>query len=126
MKRAWIGVGLLVVLLILGIGSTLAMERIHTPIARQLDQASHAALSGHWQEAHILASGARSRWERYRTLVACITNHEVLEDADAQFARLEILEQTQEASAFSTACAGLSSLFDALADVQDFSLQNLM
>lgn len=126
MKRAWIGLGLLLVLLILGIGSTLAMDRIHTPIARQLDKASDAALSGHWQEAHALASGARSRWEQYRSFVACITNHEVLEDADAQFARLEILEQTREASAFSSGCAGLSSLFEALADMQQLNLWNLM
>ena len=57
MKRLWFGVALLVILLLLGIGSTLAMEWIHSPIARQLESASEAALAGHWQEARILAAG---------------------------------------------------------------------
>ena len=126
MKRTWIGAGLLVILLLLGIGSTLSMEKIHEPIARQLEGASEAAISGHWQEARILTAGARVRWEQHREFVACISNHEALEAADAQFARLDVLEQRQESAAFAAACAELSAMFDALADVQDLSLQNLM
>ena len=126
MKHLWIGVCLLAVLLLLCIGSTLAMEWIHAPIAHQLEDASKAALAGHWQEARILAAGAKNRWEQYRTFVACITDHEVLESADAQFARLKVLEQTRESTAFAAGCGELSAVFDALADMQDLSLQNLM
>lgn len=126
MKRLWLGAVLLVVLLLLGIGSTLAMERIHAPIARQLEESAKAALAGHWQEAHILATGAKSRWEQYREFTACITDHQALEAADAQFARLDVLEQIREIPAFAAACAELSALFDALADVQDLSLWNMM
>ena len=126
MKRLWIGAALLAVLLLLGIGSTLAVEWIHEPIARQLEGASAAALAGHWQEARVLAAGAKNSWEQYREVAACITDHEVLEAADAQFARLEVLEHIRESAAFAAACAELSTVFDALADVQDLNLQNLM
>ena len=126
MKRLWIGAVLLAVLLFLGIGSTLAMERIHKPIAQQLEDASTAAQSGHWQEARILTAGARGRWEQYREFAACIADHEALEAADAQFARLEVLEPIRESTAFAVACAELSALFNALADVQDLNLWNMM
>ena len=126
MKRAWIGLALLVVLLILGIGSTMAMERIHSPIARQLESACEAASSGHWQEARILAAGAKSRWEQYRTFIACITDHTALEAADAQFARLAALEHLQQHAAFAAACGELSAMFGALADMQDLSLANML
>ena len=126
MKRLWIGAALLVILLLLGIGSTLAMEKIHAPIARQLESASEAAISGHWQEARILVAGAKVRWEQHRKFVACISNHEALEAADARFARLDSLERLGESFAFAAACAELSAMFDALADMQDFSFQNLM
>lgn len=126
MKRLWIGAGLLAVLLLLGIGSTLAMERIHNPVARQLDSACQAALSGHWQEARILAAGAKGHWESYKEFAACITDHEALEAADAQFARLDVLERIRESAAFAAVCAELSAMFDALADMQDFNLWNMM
>ena len=126
MKRLWIGVGLLLLLLALGIGSTVVMEAVHEPISEQLEHASEAALSSHWQEAHILIAGARDRWEDCREFVACIADHAALEEADAQFARLEVLEQAREAVAFASGCAGLAALFDTLADMHDFSLWNLM
>ena len=126
MKRLWIGVVILVILSLLGIGSTLAMEKIHAPIARQLESASEAAVSGHWQEARILAAGAKVRWEQHRKFVACISDHEALEAADARFARLDALQESGERIALAAVCAELSAMFDALADMQDFSLQNLM
>jgi hypothetical protein len=98
MKRLWIGVVILVILSLLGIGSTLAMEKIHAPIARQLESASEAAVSGHWQEARILAAGAKVRWEQHRKFVACISDHEALEAADARFARLDALQESGNAS----------------------------
>ena len=126
MKRLWIGAGLLAVLLLLGIGSTLAMNKIHSPIARQLDSACEAAIAGHWQEARILAAGARGHWEDYKEFAACITDHDDLETADAQFARLDALERIRESAAFAAVCAELSAMFDALAEMQDFNLWNMM
>ena len=55
-----------------------------------------------------------------------MTDHEALEAADAQFARLEVLEHIRESAPFAAACAELSALFDALADVQDLNLWNMM
>ena len=126
MKRFWIGIAIMSILLLLGMGSSIAMDRIHTPIARHLEQAGEAAAAGHWQEAKILTTWAQNRWEKYWNLIACITDHEAMEDADAQFARLAVLERNRESIAFSAGCAGLAALFDALADVQDFNLWNLM
>ena len=126
MKRLWIGILLMAILLGLGIGSTAAMDRIHTPIAQQLEDAAAAALEGHWLEAHILLAGAKSRWEKYWDFVACITDHESMEEADALFARLDILEQAQQTVAFSAGCSELAAKFEAMADMQDFSLRNLV
>ena len=126
MKRLWIGAGLLAVLLLLGIGSTLAMNRIHSPIARQLDSACEAAIAGHWQEARILTAGARGHWENYKEFAACITDHDDLERADAQFARLDTLQRVQASAAFAAVCAELSAMFDALAEMQDLNLWNMM
>lgn len=126
MKRLWIGITIITILLTLGIGSSVAMEKIHAPIAHQLRKAGSAAQAGHWQEAQILAAGARHRWQSYWNIVACLTDHDAMEDADEQFARLAVWEREKEAASFSAGCAGLSALFEAMADVQDINLWNLM
>ena len=57
MRRQWIGVGLLLAVLILGIVLTTAFDRIHRPLADKLEAASQAALAEDWTQADTADSG---------------------------------------------------------------------
>ena len=58
MKRSWIGLGLLIVLMILGLITGSLMERIHRPVADALQQAAGLAQAGLWEQACAQARAA--------------------------------------------------------------------
>ena len=64
MKRLWIGITILFLLLAVGIGTTVFATRTQKEISQTLAQASEAALEGKWQEAAILSQNAKMEWER--------------------------------------------------------------
>ena len=68
MKRSWIGLGLLGVLLVAGLLVTWAMVRFHDPIAADLTAAGEQALAGNWVQAEALSQKAADCWEKYEFL----------------------------------------------------------
>ena len=58
MKRSWMGLGLLIILLILGLVTGSLMERIHHPVANALQQAAGLAQAGLWEQAGAEARAA--------------------------------------------------------------------
>ena len=46
MKRCWFGAGLLIALLVVSLGVTWGMDKIHEPIAADLNQAAECAELG--------------------------------------------------------------------------------
>lgn len=126
MKRMYIGLGLLAVMLAVGIWVTVMFDRIHAPLSATLDQAQAAALAGDWEQAGILTGQAHAQWRRARELIAAVADHAPLEEMDALFARLEVLQQMHQADEFASDCAELSSLASAMADSQRILWWNLL
>lgn len=116
MKRLWIGIVILVILLALGIGTTLFAIRTHRHISQQLEQASEAALRGKWEEACHLALQAKEQWEHFRHATAAIADHEPMEEIDNLFSQLEVYRVTRQQIPFSTCCASLSVLTNAIGE----------
>lgn len=104
MKRSWLGVGLLGVLLAGGLLVTWAMGRIHEPIARDLSAAGEQALAGNWEHAEELSQKASDGWEKHELFRSCFADHNPTEEIDACFAQLEIYRRMKEETAFAAAC----------------------
>jgi len=72
MRRLWIGVSFLVVILTAGIVLTVAFVRIHRPLSQDLRQASQLAMEGAWEKATALTEQARADWMQYREMIAAV------------------------------------------------------
>ena len=72
MKRFWIGVAVLLVLLIMGIALTASFSAIHTPLAETLSQAALSAKTGDLETATSAIRQAQQQWESYRRFSAAV------------------------------------------------------
>ena len=125
MKRSWIGLGLLVLLLILGLLVTWAMDRIHGPIERDLITAGEYALAGDWETAESLFRKAEEFWEKTETVRACFADHGPMEDIDACFAQLEIYCRRREETAFAAACGETARKAAAMGEAHELQWENV-
>ena len=126
MKRIWIGVVLLGVLLLGGMGTGEFMEQAHIPVARDVQQAGELVLRGQWELAHALVNRGKERWEEKWPVTAAIADHEPMDEIDALFAQLETYEKTRDPAAYSAICAHLGSLLEALSQGYRCKWWNLM
>ncbi len=96
MRRSWIGAALLVILLGASLLSDWNITRCHTPISRDLTNASRSALENDWSAASQLSHQAMDRWKRCQPFRAALGNQGAMEDVDSLLARLEICLDTQD------------------------------
>lgn len=126
MKRLWIGIGFLIVMLAVGIFLTLQFSRIHEPLARDLWKASEMAAAQDWENATALTRQARADWEQYRHLIAAVADHEPLEEMEYLLDQLDIYAGEREAVHFCAVCVQIARLADAMLDSQQITWWNLL
>lgn len=125
MTRFRIGVGLLIVLLAVCVLSQLQMGAIQKPIAAQVDRAQALAAREDWPAAGAAVAEARQEWERSRTFVSALADHQPLEDIECLFAMLEAYAREQDETEFQAACADLSRRILAVKEAQEFNLGSI-
>ena len=126
MKRSWIGLGLLLVLLALGIVTTWAMEKIHAPIESQLQQAAVFALEENWAQADAASQSAISAWDKWEHFRACLADHTPVEEIDAGLEELKIYAAARENAAFAAACAELGRKIAAVGEAHGLVWWNIL
>ena len=120
MKRLWIGIGVLTLLLVLGIVVSVAFRSTHLPTAQLLSQAGQAAMDGDWTQAENLCRQAQQRWEQVRKFTAAFSDHAPMDEIEGLFAQLEIYARARQQALFSALCAQLSQLTEAITDSHRF------
>ena len=126
MKRIWIGIILLTVLLGAGFWTSNFMDRTHNPIAQDVRRAGQHALEEHWSTAQAFAKRGHDRWEKKRPVTAAIADHEPMDEIDSLFAQLDTYAKTEEDVAYAALCARLASLLDAVSQSHRLNWWNLM
>ena len=124
MKRSWIGLGLLGVLLVAGLLVTWAMVRFHDPIAADLTAAGEQALAGNWVQAEALSQKAADCWEKYEFFRSCFADHNPTEEIDACFAQLVIYRRMKEETAFAAACGETARKISAVGEAHKLIWHN--
>ena len=109
MKRLWVGIILLLILLAGTLAVTGAMDRIYAPMVEAL-------------EAGDLET-AEERYGRWRDLTAAFADHGPMEEMDALFARAEICGDAQERKAL---CAELAQRARAMSNAHSPTWWNLL
>jgi len=125
MKRCWIGLGLLLAVLAAGIGAGAAMDRIHAPVAWELEQAADYAMLGLWPEAADSAEQAQADWSRWDHLRASLADHGPVEDAEAIFAQLPVFAKEEDLH-FAALCRELARRVRAVGDAHSFTWWNFL
>lgn len=109
MKRLWVGIILLLILLAGTMAVTVAMDRIYAPMVEALEAGDLEA--------------AEERYGRWRDLTAAFADHGPMEEMDALFARTEICEDEQERKAL---CAELAQRAKAMSNAHSPTWWNLL
>lgn len=126
MKRFWIGIFILSLLLAGSILIHTTLEKIVFPISSDLDLACKAALSEDWASAQDLAQHAWVRWETFHHLIAAFADHSPMDEVDGLFRELNIYAATRENPHFSATCTHLRFMTSAIAESHRLSWWNLL
>ena len=126
MKRMWVGLCLLLVLLMLGITTSILMPALHLPVAEDLHLASRCALSGDTRQAVSAFRSARQRWEKYRDITASVCDHQPQDDMDALFAEIAFRAETGQWAEFGAGCARLAVMAEDMAKLHGISLPQIL
>ena len=125
-KRFYLGLGILLVLLALGIGAAAGMKAVHQPVEDLLDRAARLALDENLEEALPLAQRAYERWEQCHSFTASLADHTPMDDTDTLFQELLVYGQMEEIPHFAACCRELVVMVEAMYDAHAFSLKNLL
>jgi hypothetical protein len=126
MRRLWISVGFLAVMLVLAILLTFLFDRIDTPLAEDLQQASQLAMAQDWEKATALAKQTRAEWKQYRKFIAAVADHEPLEKMEYLLDQLLVYADLRRTADFSAVCVELAALADAMLESQSLTWWNFL
>ena len=126
MGRGWLGAGLLVLCLVLGIVLSVAADKTCLPAEELLEQAAEKTLSGDFAGGIALGMEARDRWQEKWNVIAAVADHEPMDEVDALFAEMEIYARSGEKPHFAACCKELSRRVRSFADVHRFTWWNVL
>jgi len=126
MKRLWLGVSFLVLLLVFGIWQTVSISRIHSGLSQTLSDAALAARRQDWAAADTLSQNAQDQWERYRRITASFADHEPLEETEQLFAELQLCKELSLEENYAVVCSKLSQICKAIAESFQISWWNVL
>lgn len=126
MRRLWLGIGILIVLLGVGIWAQIWMDSLQTPCAATLEQAAQEALEENWPHALALAEQAGSRWAQTKKLVSSLADHTPMDEVDMLLAELYVYAQTRETPHFAACCTQLAAMMQAISQAHAFNWWNLL
>ena len=113
MRRIWVGVGILVALLVLGLTVMQITDRQLGQVCDTLKQASEAR---DWDKAVALAQKAQKEWKQKWHLMASLSDHTDMDAIDGLFAKLEVYQQRSAETDHAATCAQLS---EAIRDLEE-------
>ena len=126
MGRFWLGIGILVLFLLLGLWVAHAMVDVHQSISQTLDQAAAQALDGDLKAGFSLAQQARSHWHSHWHSTASVADHAPMDEIDGLFAQLDAYRQSERPGDFAAYCARLSALIAAVGEAHSLTWWNLL
>jgi hypothetical protein len=126
MGRFYLGVGILVLFLILGLWVTSSMDTVHQSVAEILDKATAKALSGDLTEGISLAQQAQTSWQNHWHGTASVADHAPMDEIDGLFAQLQVYGQTGQAGDFAAYCARISNLVTAIGEAHGLTWWNFL
>ncbi len=125
MKRVWIGIGILLVLLGLGLWTQWELEDIHGPIAADMTLAAELAQLGSWEQAGQALTRAEAAWTAGRMFTAALADHQPLEDIESLMAQLTAYAAAGDRAEFASLCADIACRVEAIPAAQKLTFSSI-
>lgn len=125
-RRFYLGLGILVLFLGLGLFVSFGLARIHEPVAESFSYAARQALDGNLSEGIELAQRAEDRWQRFRKATASVADHTPMDEIESLIAEMEVFAQAQDAEHFAACCAQLARMVQSVAEAHDPGWENIL
>lgn len=126
MGRFWLGIGLLVLFLVLGLWVSSSMGNVHQAIAQTLDEAAAQTLEGNLEEGLALAQQAYADWDAHWHGTASVADHAPMDEVDSLFGQLMIYGQADQPADFAAYCSRLAKLVSAVGEAHGLTWWNLL
>lgn len=126
MKRFWISVTILCVTFVLALSNGFVLLRLTEQMTNRLEQAQLLAEQEQWEQASALTEDALGIWTRSEGYLYVVLRHSEADAVAQEFSEvLELLHWGEEAE-YTSANARLVEDIRLLAEMEAFSLKNLL
>lgn len=126
MKRIWISLTILAVVFALALVNGWYLDRLTEEMAHTLEQAQTLAEEGDWAGGRQLTQDALDQWESAANYLYIVVRHSDSDEVSAGFREVGQLLEWQEEAEYTSANARLIEELRLLADMEQFSLRNLL
>ena len=126
MKRCLPPLAVLAAILVLSLWNGRVMEQRTSRWQAQLQQVRELAVAERWQAAEAALTDSYSDWSRSQTYRHIVTEHDAVDDAEAMYRRAMAFALEQESSEFRAELADLKDQLRLLAEMERFSLKNIL
>lgn len=92
----------------------------------QLQQADALAQSEDWAGASAALSESHGDWAERQTYLHIVSQHSAVDEVEAMYRRCQAFAATQELSEFRAELAGLREQLRLLAEMERFSIRNIL
>ena len=126
MKGFVLPLALLLGILAFSIWNSAAMTKDTDRWRNQLEEADRLAQSEDWTAAGEALSGSYRDWSQRQTYLHVVSQHEAVDQAEAMYLRCLAFARMEEASEFQAELSGLREQLRLLAEMEQFSLRNIL
>lgn len=126
MKSFLAPVGLLVGLLLASTLNCRAMVSYTDQWRAQLELADTLAAEENWSGARNTLSGSYASWSEHQTYLHIVAEHEAVDGAESMYRRAAAFAQSEESSEFQAEIADLRDHLRLLAEMERFSIKNIL
>lgn len=114
MNRLWIGIGLLVLLLGLGVALWLGSGAFFGEFSHEMEAAGQAALESNWVLAGEKAAECERKWTRFAHFWSAFTDHAPMEQVQSLLSQLELYKNARLEVDFAACCRCLAREAEAI------------
>ena len=126
MRRFWLGISLLSVLLVLGFWLSFTMSKMPQDVSKTLTEASELILAGDISGGISLAQQAQENWDFHWYGTASVADHAPMDDIDGLFAQLTAYGQAGQYGDFGSLCNRIAQLVEAVGEAHSLSWWNIL
>lgn len=126
MKRVWVAVNLLILILAGTLAHSFYIESFTHDLSLLLEAAESEAEKGAWDKAEELTQIARDKWESRGTYLHITLRHDETDEIHTGFREVAEFIQCQEGGEYSAANARLIACLELMAEAEQLTVKNIL